>query len=320
MMTSRKTIWLVPFAVLLILLAAAIYPSAIVNAKKTKPAPHGALRIKSNPDGLPVEVDGKSHGTTTVEYSTIDRLEPGVHTVVVTLPDGRRWRREIDVPAGRVKCLAVSYRAPIVIATSPCPYPLKLDAPSQIADGSVITYVADVNYPGSKNLVYTWTVTPGSARILSGAGTPKLELDTTGLAGQRITATLIVDDGSGGVGCRQMVQASTYVPPLQKQDRVAGEFDTCCGCANDDQKARLDNLAIELQNDPSATTYVIAYAGRNSRKGRINQMMKLAREYLTSDRGIDNSRIVVLDGGTREQDCIELWLVPQGAKPPVPRP
>jgi len=303
-----------------VFVAAVVNPSSQVFAKKKKPAPYGELRIESNPIGLPIEVDGKSYGTTTGNYTRIEQLTPGLHVVVVTLPDGRLWRREIDVPAGRIKCITVRYRPAPVVATSPCPYPVRLSAPTETADGSVITYSADVTYNGSKNLLYTWTVSPANAKILSGAGTSKLELDTTGLAGQRLIATLVVDDGSGELGCRQIVQASTYVPPIERRERVASQFDVCCSCASDDQKARLDNLGIALQNDPTSTAYVIAYAGRGSKRGHANLLLKHAQEYLTATRGVDAGRIVVLDGGTRDQDCVELWIVPQGATPPVPKP
>ena len=41
--------------------------------------------------------------------------------------------------------------------------------------------------------------------------------------------------------------------PLEKKIIVAREFDECNSCSFDDQKARLDNLAVELQNDPIHT-------------------------------------------------------------------
>jgi hypothetical protein len=45
-----------------------------------------------------------------------------------------------------------------------------------------------------------------------------------------------------------------------------------------------------------------------------------ARDYLVTQRGIDQSRIVVLNGGFREEDCVELWIIPRGATPPQPTP
>jgi hypothetical protein len=77
---------------------------------------------------------------------------------------------------------------------------------------------------------------------------------------------------------------------------------------------------VELQNDPSAATYVIAYGGRTSRVGMADLLSARARDYLIANRGIDQSRIVVLNGGFREEDCVELWIVPRGATPPQPTP
>jgi hypothetical protein len=305
---------------ILCLLGLGAFDCSNVMAQKTKPAPYGTLRVLSNPPGLAIEVDGKSYGTTTGEFTTIERLPEGVHTVVVTLPDGRLWRREIDVAAGRVKCVTVAYRPPPVVASSACPFPVNISAPAQVTDGTIVSYSADVTYGGKKNLVYTWTVSPAKAKVISGAGTPTIEVDTTGLAGQRVSATLVVDDGSGEVGCRQIAQAISYIPPLERRDRISSRLDECCGCASDDQKARLDNLAIALQNDPSITAYVIAYSARDSQQAHASRVLTRSKEYLVENRGIDSSRIVTVNGGIRDQECLELWLMPRGAAPPVPKP
>jgi hypothetical protein len=90
--------------------------------------------------------------------------------------------------------------------------------------------------------------------------------------------------------------------------------------AFDDVKARLDNLAIELQNAPSTQGYIIVYSGRRSRPGQADKLAARAKQYLTKDRGIDSSRLVVINGGYRESDYFELWLVPQGAEPPQATP
>ena len=77
---------------------------------------------------------------------------------------------------------------------------------------------------------------------------------------------------------------------------------------------------MTAQNDPATTTYVIAYGGRHSRIGQADLLGTRARDYLVTNRGIDASRIVVLNGGFREEDCVELWIVPSGATPPQPSP
>ncbi len=295
------------------------YPTTTAYAKK-KPAKYGTIKVQTTPAGLPIEVDGKPEGQTTSDWRAWDR-EPGVHTVVIVLPNGQRWTREIILEAGRIKCVALNYRPGQPAATtSPCPFPVNLSAPSSVNDGEVITYTSDVSYSGTSALNYTWTVTPSNAKVLSGTGSPTITVDSTGLAGQRILATLVVDDGSGQPTCRQTAQASTFIPALPPRENPAREFDVCCNCSFDDQKARLDNLAVELQNDQSTTTYIFAYGGRTSRTGQGDRIGARARDYLMSQRGIDSARIIVLNGGFREQDCVELWIVPSGATPPQPRP
>ena len=306
------------FAGLLGLAFMAAQPLTTAHAKPKK-AKYGTIKILTTPGGFPISIDGKSYGATTADYRAID-LDPGLHTVVVTLPNGQRWFREIDLPSGRIKCVAVNYRPPPPPLKSPCPYPVNVSAPVTVNEGEIITYTADVAYGGTVGLNYKWTVSPANASIISGAGTPTITVDSTGFAGQTITATLVVDDGSGEEMCRQSAQASTRIPPQEKRIIVGREFDTCCSCSYDDQKARLDNLAVELQNDPTTRTYIFAYGGRTSQVGQADRLLARARDYLVSQRGIDASRITLANGGFREEDCVEVWVVPQGAAPPQATP
>jgi PEGA domain-containing protein len=307
------------FAAMLALTFCVAHPSATAYAKKKKLAKYGTIKILSTPGGFPLEIDGKTRGTTSIEYLAVD-LDPGVHSIVISLPNGQRWTREINLEAGRIKCVALNYKPSAPPPISPCPFPVNLSAPVNVNEGEVITYTADVAYSGTSALNYTWTLSPSNAKVLSGAGTPTIAVDSTGFGGQRITATLVVDDGSGDSLCRQTAQASTFIPPPPPRENPSREFDVCCSCSYDDQKARLDNLAVELQNDPSTTTYIIAYGGRTSRIGLADRLLTRAREYLVTKRGIDPSRIVVLNGGFKEEDCVELWVVPSGATPPQPSP
>ena len=311
----------VAFAALLALFFCMAHESSTAQARKRNTPRYGTIKIQSNPAHLPLEVDGKPYGETTADYTAIEHLEPGQHLIVVTLPDGQKWRREIELGGGRIKCVSLNYRPTLRPVTSPCPFPVRLSGPSQVSDGEVITYRAQASYSGSTQLIYTWTATPASAKIISGSGTPEIEIDSTGLAGRRITATVVVDDGSGNASCRQTAQASIFVPPLEKrEERVAKEFDVCSRCTYDDQKARLDNAAVELKNDPSSTTYLIAYGGRASRAGQAKGLLVRAREYLVTQRGIEPTRIVVINGGISHEDRVEIWIVPLGATPPQAPP
>ncbi len=316
-MTRTTTILKFALAALLAFSFFAANPASV--SAKAKKAKYGTIKILTNPGGLLLTIDGKPRGETLTEYRAID-LEPGMHNVQLTLPNGQFWIREIDLPAGRVKCVVVNYRPLPPLPKSPCPFPVNISAPKQVTEGEIITYTADVAYSGNAALKYNWKITPSSARIISGLGSPTLNVDSTGLGGQRITATLTADDGSSDPACAQTVQAVSVVAALEKKAIVAREFDECNSCSLDDQKARLDNLAVELQNDPSTRGYIVAYGGRMSPLGQVEKLMSRSRDYLTTQRGIDASRIVVVNGGFREEDSVELWIVPSGATAPKPTP
>ena len=316
--SKRRAYGKVAFAALLALTFCIANPASTAYAKKRKLAKYGSIKILSTPGGLPIEIDGKSEGQTTTDYRSFDR-DPGLHTVVITLPDGQRWTREIDLQAGRIKCVAINFRSSPPVVKSPCPYPVSLSVDAEVNEGEVITFSTDTAYSGNALLNYTWTLSPSAAKIQTSVGS-RITIDSTGLGGQRVTATVVVDDGSGEAACRQTAQASTFVRPPEHHEHPSKQFDVCCSCSFDDQKARLDTLGVELQNDPTATTYVIAYGGRTSRIGQADFLGDRARKYLETDRGIDQSRITVMNGGFREEDCVELWIIPSGATPPQPTP
>lgn len=305
-------------AVLLALIFCIANPASSVYAKKRKLARYGSIKILSTPGGLAIEIDGKPEGLTTTDYRAFDR-DPGLHTVVITLPSGERWTREIDLQAGRIKCVTINFRSSPPIVKSPCPFPVSLSVDAEVNEGEIVTFSSDTSYGGSAVLNYTWTLSPTTAKILTSLGN-KITVDSTGLGNQRVTATVVVDDGSGEAACSQTAQASTFVRPPERVEHPSKQFDVCCSCSFDDQKARLDNLAVELQNDPTATTYVIAYGGRTSRIGQAELLGARARDYLVAQRGTDQSRITVMNGGFREEDCVELWIVPSGASAPQPSP
>ena len=117
----------------------------------------------------------------------------------------------------------------------------------------------------------------------------------------------------------------------------ARKFDEMPQINCEDAKARLDNLAIQLQQEPTAKGYIIFYGGKSYRtyvkKGRAYVAVQLParrgeakariypwKDYIINNRGVDGSRIEVIDGGYREGPMAEFWIVPAGAKPPVPTP
>jgi PEGA domain len=306
----------------LVACASFVSMAAFAKQKKTKTPPTGRIEVSTSPGGFPITIDGQPAGETT-DYVRAIELPPGPHTVEIQFPNNTPWSQVFNIVAGRKNCVALNYHPRTIevpaIAVSPCPYPVNVTAPAAVNDGDIITFTADVGYQGPSALNYTWTVSPPTARILSGAGTPTITVDSSGLNNRRLTAILVVDDGSGDRACRQTAQSATGVNALP-QLSPPKRFDEFPSITFDDDKARLDNLAIELQNNPGSKGYIVAYAGRNSRAGEAERMGRRAIDYLTTTRGLSADRVVFVNGGYRETNSFELWLVPQGAQPPSPTP
>lgn len=303
---------------LIFLLACSVTPAAAAM-KERKPKDYGRIEVKTGPTAYPLIVDGRDMGLTSVSDPVrAINLPVGQHLVEVIFSPTKRFSQQVTILGGKRHCFCLNYAKNII--TQPCPTQLSVSAPSQVNDGDVITFSSDVAYGGTSALNYTWTVSPASAKIVSGAGTPTITVDTSGVGNQNIAAILVVDDGSGVPQCRQVAQATTAVVMIPPPPIVPRKFDEFPNLAFDDQKARLDNLAIELANQPGSTGYIIVYQGRSSRIGQADRLGARANDYLIRTRGVDPARIVVVNGGYREEDEFEFWIVPQGAQPPQATP
>jgi hypothetical protein len=287
----------------------------------------GRIELATSTGSYPLTIDGQApvgtNGMTSPTTQLID-LPPGQHTVEIKFPNNTLFRREFTILPGKKTCIALNFRPKTItiehaVKVSPCPYQVNVSAPSSVSEGKTVTFSADVSYGGPSALNYTWTISPPTARIASGAGSPTITVDTTGVGNQRVTAILVVDDGSGDRQCRQRAQAYTNVaaipPPPVPVAHKSTEFPSIT--FNED-KANFDNFAVELQSDPTAIGYIIVYHGHKSRPGRLATLVNRSRDYVVNSRNIDSNRVIVIDGGLRDVDTIELWIVPKGAAPPRP--
>ena len=229
-------------------------------------------------------------------------LQPGIYKAYV----------DIETGAAGDACQAFSSTA-VVVNRCPPPQPVcptvGIICPERVEAGQVLTFSSNVSggTPGV-NPIYNWTVSAG--RILEGQGTPTIKVDTTGLEGQSVTASLSM--GGYTLDCSA---SCTVQFPVPVQCR---KFDEFPAIARNDEKARLDNYAIELQNDPSSTAYVIVYPGRRGRPTDVQRHTARIVDYLVNSRGVNSQRIITIVGPTRDDLLVELWLCPQGAKPPTP--
>ncbi len=287
------------------------------NDKVKKPKNTGILSVKSTPYAMTVKVDGQVVGRSGTVEGAEFYLTPGIHLVEIEGPDGKTFSKEINIVKNVKNCICINVIERVT--ERPCPYNISVSNPDVVRDGDLVTFAALDAVGGTAALNYIWKVTPSSARITSGIGTDAITVDSTGLGEQIITAELEVTDGLYDASCRQRVVGSTAVeklppplPPIQ--------FDEFWTISNDDDKARLDGLAIELQNSPNVQGYIIMYRGtdKKSQTRTPEKLASMALNYLVQERGVDPSRLTVVQAGTRPVTTYQIWLVPPGAVNPVP--
>jgi hypothetical protein len=176
-----------------------------------------------------------------------------------------------------------------------------------------LTFTAKVDgAPTNAKLSYNWIVSAGT--ISSGQGTPSITVDTTGIGGMSVEATVQV------TGFPEMCEGKATSATAIICEEFFRKLDEYGNLRLSDEKARLDNFAIELQNDPTAQGYILCYGGRVGRAGEAQRRCSRAKSYVNKQRGVEASRIVTMDAGYKEDLTVELWVVPSGGVPPLPSP
>jgi hypothetical protein len=224
------------------------------------------------------------------------------------------YKAYVDIETGNNdgECNAFTSTTVVVKPCPPvrptCPN-VEIICPTNIVIDQPLTFSSNVGATPGVTPIYNWSVSAGS--IIEGQGTPTIKVDTTGLAGQTIKATLSM--GGYTLDCSASCAVSIPVPEAKCR-----KFDEFPDISRNDEKARLDNYGVELQNDPTSTAYVVVHPGRSGKPGDVQKHTTRIVDYLVNSRGIDAHRVVTLVGGARDELMVELWSCPQGATPPNP--
>jgi hypothetical protein len=224
----------------------------------------------------------------------------GSYTATVEVNDGNQHTANGSTTVTVADCPGC------VLPPPPCPV-VSVSCPTDVEPNAPITFTASVTN-GPSAVTYNWSVSAGT--ISSGQGTSTITVDTNGLGGQSVTATVSVggaDPSCTGTTASCTTSVKVAPPPARK-------FDEYGNIRFNDEKARLDNYAIQLQNEPGSQGTIIVYG---SCAGEAQQRGDRAKDYLVNTRGIEAGRITVVDGGCRADLTVQLWVVPQGAAAPT---
>ena len=87
-----------------------------------------------------------------------------------------------------------------------------------------------------------------------------------------------------------------------------------------DVDAHLDNFAYYIKAEPGSRGYMISYQGRRKPPKYFAFDPEWQHKVLMSEWKFEEERVVLVDGGYREEAMMELWIVPEGAEAPEPTP
>lgn len=265
----------------------------------------------ADPDGDPLfytytTEGGRVLGAGSEVTLDLTGVAPGVYRVTVEVKDGVG---AISTDATEVTVVRCTCDPP---PTPPLCPTVTVNCPDVSGSDRRLVFTANVS-GGDPNVTptYNWKVSAG--RVVSGLGTRSITLEIPEPYG---AYTGVVEVGGYDRSCQTSTSCSFLIePPIQP--RLIDEYgDIRFGV----EQQRLDNIAVELQNDPTSQAYLICYGGRRSEPRLTLRRCGRAKNYLVSGRGVAAKRIVTLAGGRREEPTVEVWIVPFGGTTPRPSP
>lgn len=235
----------------------------------------------NSPDGSPLTyswaINGQAQAASgsTLTFGSEGR-QPGRYSIGVTVNTGHFIAScasnvtvtERPIPPPAIQCLT-----PTVDIESGGTAPLSVRATAERA-----------------TLTVTWNATAG---MVTGAGSAAT-FNGGGLSAGAYTVTATVENGRGSrASCTMTVNVSQKI---DVPGFAAGQWK-----ANNVAKAILDNVSVQMKNDPRLHASVAGYVDGSQREARVKGLAlkraQTVQEYLVG-KGVDASRLTATDGGT----------------------
>ncbi len=205
-------------------------------------------------------------------------------------------------------------------------------APGSVKPGETATVTATGVSPQGRPLTYSYSTSAGT---VSGSGSTAVFNSVGAPTGPVSIPCVVTDDyNQTATSTANVTILPPYVPPVSHTKvlcSIAFDKDKKRPTrVNNEAKACLDEVALDLQKQPDATIVLVgsddakekAKAARDQKAALRNKHLKVAdnaaeravntKDYLVKEKGIDASRIVVATSSGGDQS-VEDYLVPAGA-------
>lgn len=186
---------------------------------------------------------------------------------------------------------------------------VEIEGPAKVAQGEPLVLkakIAGVSHTTKPEL--KWKLSAGT--IVAGQGTDQISVDTVGLTGVDVIAR--VELFGVPLGCNGSASKTTEVEASAILCFLPSKFDEYGDLKFEDEKARLDNFAIQLSSDPLAMGYIFMFAGQETYENEATERLDRARSYLVNVRKLDGIRLVTIDCGFRSDLTTQLYIGPPG--------
>jgi outer membrane protein OmpA-like peptidoglycan-associated protein len=300
----------------------AVYPGDQVSVTATP----GSVDPKTNTNlvyswsGTGVTGNGTSATVATAA------LAPGSYTVNAEVKEGKKGKEGLKPgqKADATASFTVKQFEPPTISCSA--------SPSTIKPGETSTVTANGVSPQNRPLTYSYSAVSGSISGTGASATFNSAGAPTGTAA--ITCNVTDDKSQTATASTSVTITAPYVAPIPHVQAL-GSVDFSKDAkrptrADNETKAALDAIALELQKQPDAKLVVVgesnakekAKLAKEQLAAKKNKHLKVedlaaeravnVKDYLVTEKGIDAARISVATGTTDEQK-VENYLVPAGA-------
>ena len=192
--------------------------------------------------------------------------------------------------------------------TSPCPTISVMGSSEIPTPDEPITFTAEVSKEAEKfKIKYKWTVTNGE--IIEGQGTNVIKVLRNGMFGKSLLAEIEVIGLPKNCVNVASETAAIVCPP---NSRLIDEFSESISQID---KARLDNLIIEIQNNPSVVAYIFERFERKTSRKAVERKIQKITDYLVREKKIEKDRFVISIAES-DENLTQYFIVPPGAEPP----
>ncbi len=248
---------------------------------------------------------GTISGTTNTATIDTKTANPGSYTAKGHISEGAKPGEMADCSAPYT---VKAYEPPTISCSA---------SPSTVAPGDSSTITASGISPQNRPLTYSYSASAGS---VSGS-TSTATLTTTGAAPGTITVTCnVVDDKGQTASSTATVTVNAPPPPPPAPTTSAlcsvnfGRDTRRPARVDNEAKACLDDISLNLQRSSDAKLAVVGNADENEKRGTklAAERAVNTKDYLVKEKGIDASRISVYTG-TQAGKTVTTTLIPAGA-------